>query len=258
MEWLANLSVKSVLVTAGLLLVLRLALLHARGSPVRAACEFIEASLAALVFVFLLVRPFVLQAYFIPSPSMHPTLREADRILVDKLVYRFGATGRGDVVVFHPPEGQSSDDKDYIKRIIGLPDEVIEVVPELLLVDGRTLIRITRESASEIRNESFQPKAEFGFTYPLGDGSARIENGIGVLVGALGETLKVAAYGNGDAIRADSHFVFLNDQPLLTAVFGPVRISHDLSQWGGARGLTGTVYSVNDTPRLILVRGKKL
>src|SRR4028119_375516 len=102
MEWLATLSVRWILVAAGVLLLARRALLAARKNPLGAATarELLEALLVALVVVFLILRPFVVQAYFIPSESMHPTLRESDRLLVNKLVYRFGPPRRGEIVVF--------------------------------------------------------------------------------------------------------------------------------------------------------------
>src|SRR5437868_7092296 len=127
MEWLANISVKWILVGIGLLLVLRLALTCRRdstGSPT--SCEFIDSTLVAVVVVFLLVRPFLFQAYFIPSESMHPTLLEGDRILVDKFIYRVHPPQRGDIVVFRPPEGRVPELKDYVKRVIGLPGETVE------------------------------------------------------------------------------------------------------------------------------------
>ncbi|MFM9366506.1 signal peptidase I [Streptomyces sp. Da 82-17] len=76
--------------------------------------------LAALCLVFLLlVSTFVLQPFLIPSSSMEPTLSTGDRVLVNKLAYRFGAEPeRGDVVVF---DGSGYfGDSDYIKRVVGV------------------------------------------------------------------------------------------------------------------------------------------
>jgi signal peptidase I len=61
------------------------------------------------------------------SGSMQPTLGIGERLFVNKLAYKFGhAPQRGDIIVFIPPASLNSD-KDYIKRIIGLPGEVVEV-----------------------------------------------------------------------------------------------------------------------------------
>jgi signal peptidase I len=77
----------------------------------------------ACVVVLFLVNTFVLQPFVIPSGSMENTLRVGDRVLVDKLAYRFGgAPRRGDIVVFDG-EGsfvQTSGGPDYIKRVIGV------------------------------------------------------------------------------------------------------------------------------------------
>lgn len=81
------------------------------------------------------IRTFVAEARWIPSGSMEPTLHgtpnqwEADKIIVDKLKYRFSAPQRGDIVVFSPTEElQKEQYQDaFIKRIIGLPGETVEI-----------------------------------------------------------------------------------------------------------------------------------
>ncbi|HTE19212.1 MAG TPA: signal peptidase I, partial [Armatimonadota bacterium] len=246
-----------ILVAAGVLLLARRALLSEpkNGLGVASARELLEALLVALVVVFLVLRPFVVQAYFIPSESMHPTLRESDRILVNKLAYRFGSPRRGEILVFRPPD--HVEQKDYIKRVIGLPGERVEVVPQRLLVDGRILIRITRKSASEVAGENFG-QGDVGFTYPTNGAGVYLEGDVAVLSSGYEHDLKVAAYGPDDVIEREGNYVYLNGKPLLAAVFGPITTSHSLIQWGGDPRLEGTVYSVNDDPRLILVRGKRL
>jgi len=73
------------------------------------------------------VRAYVAQTYFIPSASMQPTLLIGDRILVDKLSYRLHGVGRGDIVVFATPPKETAQPgiNDLVKRVIGLPGEVI-------------------------------------------------------------------------------------------------------------------------------------
>lgn len=72
---------------------------------------------------------FVAEVRYIPSESMTPTLQVGDRIVVEKLSYRFRSPQRGDIVVFHAtPELRSQNLKDdLIKRIIGLPGDTIRV-----------------------------------------------------------------------------------------------------------------------------------
>jgi signal peptidase I len=74
------------------------------------------------IVVAVAVRVFVLQTFFIPSPSMEHTLNINDRVLVNKLVYDFRDPGRGEVIVFTSPVSwrNSPDEKDFIKRVIGV------------------------------------------------------------------------------------------------------------------------------------------
>jgi signal peptidase I len=77
------------------------------------------------------IRQFVAEARYIPSESMLPTLEINDRLIVEKISYRFNPPQRGDVVVFWPTERLKQENpslKDaFIKRVIGLPGETIEV-----------------------------------------------------------------------------------------------------------------------------------
>ena len=82
---------------------------------------------AASLAVALFVRGFLIQAFYIPSESMVPTLVKNDRVLVNKLSYKLHEVHRGDIVVFKAPPGAATAQvKDLIKRVIGLPGETIE------------------------------------------------------------------------------------------------------------------------------------
>lgn len=86
------------------------------------------------------IRTFVAEARYIPSGSMLPTLEINDRLIIDKLGYKFQNPDRGDVVVFSPTDQLKSQYKDaFIKRIIGLPGETVEVRDGLVFVDGQPL-----------------------------------------------------------------------------------------------------------------------
>jgi signal peptidase I len=85
------------------------------------------------------VRAYVFQLFYIPSGSMLPTLQIGDRIVVDKLAYRFEPIRRGDVVVFGRPPLESADYQDLVKRVIGLPGETLSLVGGHVYVDGRLL-----------------------------------------------------------------------------------------------------------------------
>ncbi|MGI9623612.1 MAG: signal peptidase I [Acidimicrobiales bacterium] len=77
--------------------------------------------------VALLIKTFLMQAYFIPSGSMEPTLQVGDRVLVNKLSYTFGDIGRGDIIVFNRPPSQPEGEDDLIKRVVALEGETIEI-----------------------------------------------------------------------------------------------------------------------------------
>ena len=107
--------------------------------------EYAEAILIAIVLA-LFIRTFVIQAFKIPSGSMKPTLLVGDHILVNKFIYgiklpftdkiliSLSEPERGDVVVFKFPLDTR---KDYIKRVIGVPGDRVELVDKQLLINGR-------------------------------------------------------------------------------------------------------------------------
>ena len=94
------------------------------------------------VLVAVLLRAFVVQTFFIPSGSMEPTLQIGDRILVNKLSYHLHGVDRGDIVVFSRPPTENCggpEVNDLVKRVIGLPGDVVSV-------SGRVRLR-RREAA---------------------------------------------------------------------------------------------------------------
>ena len=105
----------------------------------RAVREWILVIGGALV-VALLIRTFLFQAYEIPSPSMVNTLNVGDRVLVNKLAYKFHDIHRGDVVVFKRPPGEPDPKiKDLIKRVIGLPGDTLVFKDCSVFIDGKRL-----------------------------------------------------------------------------------------------------------------------
>lgn len=87
------------------------------------------------------LRTFVAEARYIPSGSMEPTLQVNDRLMIDKLSYDFSPPQRGDVVVFNPPLAleQQNYHEAFIKRVIGLPGETVEVSSGRVYVNGQPL-----------------------------------------------------------------------------------------------------------------------
>ncbi len=94
-----------------------------------------EPLLVAGIFA-LLIRTFLFAPYKIPTGSMIPTLLVGDKIFVDKISYRFDLPKRGDIVVFKFPLDSK---KDFVKRLIGMPGERVEIRGGVALVNGRPL-----------------------------------------------------------------------------------------------------------------------
>ena len=133
--------------------------------------ENIEAILVAIV-IALFIRTFVVQAFKIPSGSMKQTLQIGDHILVNKFIYGvkipyldktiipIEGPHRGDIVVFRYPVDPS---KDFIKRVIGIPGDVIEIRDKKLYVNGK---RVTHDHGvytdSRILGENVRPRDNFG------------------------------------------------------------------------------------------------
>ena len=108
-------------------------------SGLRNAIEWVVIVVGAFV-VALVVKTFLIQAFYIPSESMFPTLTEDDRVLVNKLSYRLHDVNRGDLVVFErPPNEPESDIKDLVKRVVALEGETIEERDGALFVNGERL-----------------------------------------------------------------------------------------------------------------------
>jgi signal peptidase I len=105
----------------------------------RNAVEWVAIVLGALV-VALVVKTFLIQAFYIPSLSMYSTLDEGDRVLVNKLSYRLHDINREDLVVFERPDNVPDNGiEDLIKRVIGLEGEVLEGREGIVYVDGKPL-----------------------------------------------------------------------------------------------------------------------
>jgi signal peptidase I len=120
--------------------------------------EFLVILLVSFALVFGFVRPFVVEAFYIPSESMVPTLRVGDRVLVNKFIYRFAEPERGDIIVFKSVEGgklppeenliehiiglfrndgaEEPPREDLIKRVVGVPGDEISVRGGTLRVNG--------------------------------------------------------------------------------------------------------------------------
>lgn len=92
------------------------------------------------ILVFEVVRPFLLQAFYIPSESMAPTMPKDAHFIANKLTYKFGPVKRGDVVVFNAPQNKERIDTQnvqWIKRVVALPEDKVLVKYDALFVNGK-------------------------------------------------------------------------------------------------------------------------
>lgn len=88
--------------------------------------EVVETLVLTLI-IFLVIQNFVAQPYQVQQQSMEQTLEPGQYVLVDKLTPRWDAYDRGDVVVFNPPESWTDERTPFIKRVIGLPGDTVEI-----------------------------------------------------------------------------------------------------------------------------------
>jgi len=110
-----------------------------KGPSTRGLVEWAVVIVGAVVLA-VVVKTVLLQAFYIPSESMYPTLQKGDRVLVNKLSYRLHDVNRGDVVVFErPPNETATDIPDLIKRVVGLPGEEVVIEGGSVYVDGQKL-----------------------------------------------------------------------------------------------------------------------
>jgi signal peptidase I len=138
---------------------------RARGRVLRAAWEFLHDLSVAVLFCFFLIA-FVAQAFRVQGTSMEPLLRDGERIVVNKFVYRFHRIERGDVVVFWYPRDPSVS---FIKRVVALPGDLVEIRAGHLLVNGLPVTEAYLPAG--FRDGDSYPPTEVrkGYYFVLGD-----------------------------------------------------------------------------------------
>ena len=106
--------------------------------PVGCLFEVLE-TLVLTVVIFLVIQNFVAQPYRVEQESMQRTLEQGQYLLVDKLTPRFDPYSRGDIVVFTPPNEGAPSATPFIKRVIGLPGDRVELKDGAVFVNGQKL-----------------------------------------------------------------------------------------------------------------------
>lgn len=146
-------------------------------TPVQTLIEFLKVIVVALVIAFI-IRTFIIQPYVIPSGSMLQTLQIGDRIFVTKFSYGIhlpfmenelfstGEPERGDIVVFPSPDPQNPG-IDYVKRVVGIGGDTIEIRDKQLIRNGEPVSEdYIAHSDSRIQQS---PRDNFGpITVPAG------------------------------------------------------------------------------------------
>ena len=115
--------------------------------------EYVEAFVFAIVLA-LVMRQFVVQAFKIPSSSMETTLLVGDHILVNKFLYYFTPPHRLDIIVFQYPW---EEDRDFIKRVIGLPGDRVSLRDRQVYVNDRPLHEDYARYEANARQDTFGP-----------------------------------------------------------------------------------------------------
>jgi signal peptidase I len=134
-----------------------------RGTNIKEVVREIVETIALALVIFLLVR-LVAQNFRIEGSSMEPNLHNGQFLIVNKAVYYLHPPERGDVIVFQAPD---SPRKDYIKRVVGLPGEEVEIVDGQVFVNG---LRLEESYISEPGSRSWGPEVVGDFEYlVLGD-----------------------------------------------------------------------------------------
>lgn len=123
--------------------------------------------------VFFLLLIFVAQPVVVEGTSMMPQLHDGERLIVNKLIYyhiksfSWGHIERGDIVVFWYPK---DPDKSYVKRVIGLPGETVEIRNGVILIDGSALQETYIDDEHNQSLPSFPPKkVDEHFYFVMGD-----------------------------------------------------------------------------------------
>ena len=129
--------------------------------------ELVFTAAVAFVLVFGFVRPFVVEAYRIPTESMVPTLEVGDRVLANKFVYRFTEPERWDIVVFDSVD--EDDDQTLIKRVVGVAGDEIQVQGGVLYVNDEAQEEAYLNDADQSRSFYGPTVVPEGHIFVMGD-----------------------------------------------------------------------------------------
>jgi len=125
--------------------------------------DILEAVILAVILAAV-IRIWIVEPFYIPSPSMEPTLYPRDRIIVNKLIYKFRPVERGDVIVFKYP---LDTQRDFVKRVVALEGETVEIRNNYVYINGR---RLDEPYLPRLSIPDFEPvRVPSGHVFVMGD-----------------------------------------------------------------------------------------
>lgn len=141
---------------------------------IKEAWEWIK-SIALAVIIAVIIKTFLFNTTYVLGYSMYPTLHERDRLFTTKVEYYVGEPTRGDIVVLEAPD---DPDKDYIKRVIGVAGDIVELRDGKVFVNGKALVEDYIEKGSytypcEYPNDQTQWEVPEGHVFVLGDNRSK-------------------------------------------------------------------------------------
>ncbi len=140
------------------------------GSPARGCVIELAQTLIITALLFLGIQGFIAQPFKVEQVSMQHSFESGDYVLVDKLTPRWDAYSRGDVVVFTPPAEANRGTTPFIKRVLGLPGDTVEiVVGGLVAVNGVTLQEPYLYAGSDGQLEPTTSNREQRWVVPAGE-----------------------------------------------------------------------------------------
>ncbi len=107
---------------------------------------------AVMAIVIFFAVQATLQTFVVVGASMQPSFDDGQRLLVNKMIFNFAAPNRGDVIIFEPPSGQRVD---YIKRVIGVPGDTVEIRQGVVYVNG---VRLNEPYIKQVPGYSLAPE----------------------------------------------------------------------------------------------------
>ncbi len=142
-----------------------------KANVVKEILDWVKSLVIAGIIAFI-IHTFLFALVIVDGSSMEPTLHNSERLILNKISYSFNQPERGDIIVFH---ANKSD--DYIKRVIGLPGETIEVKDDQLYINGELTLEpylnseeVKINSIDSVLTKDFGPvKIEEGHIFVMGD-----------------------------------------------------------------------------------------